>query len=289
MSKSLWVKLLCCLSLVSFSVAASRDISNAEDYAKVERFPESFIVQYQQQENSDYRLALGGLEKINGVLAPEREQRLRGDLTRITYRIPENHSPEEAFEFVREQLNRQGAEQLYHCIGRDCGSSNQWANNIFRYSRLYGVDRTQRFASFRLADTAYMLYAVQRGNKRVYLRLDVLDTASGVEQNQPAAFSGGALILAAEQNISEQLIALAQQHQEQQFWIVAYDFNAGSASDQLQRSQQHIERIKQSLVDNTEFEGQFNYYAAGGFNFPGASSKGEQNGVKIVVYKNASE
>lgn len=89
---------------VPLSAFAADDISNSRDYKKFERFPSSYIVQYKQSQTRDYRLILGGLEKIDGSLRAEKEKRIAGQLTQITYRIPENHSAKEAFEYFYAQI-----------------------------------------------------------------------------------------------------------------------------------------------------------------------------------------
>lgn len=165
--------LTACFSIVNFAHGAD-DLSGSRDADGIDRYPLSWIVEYQAFTVPDYRLALGKMKKKSGVIAPEKSRRLEGYLQRITYRIPDGHSPEEAFKFVAHQLQQQQAVVLFRCESRQCGSSHQWANQTFQVSRLYGVDRTQLYLAAELAEQFIALYAVKRGNKRVYLQLDVI-------------------------------------------------------------------------------------------------------------------
>ncbi|WP_210395444.1 DUF4892 domain-containing protein [Motiliproteus sediminis] len=166
--------------LVSMAATARGDIPGSADPEGLERYPLSYIVEYQQQVSPEYRLALGPMKKVNGVISAERSRALAGALVRVTYRIPDGHGSEEAFGFMRQQLDNAGYRSLYLCEGRRCGSSNQWANTQFGIAQLYGLDRQQWYGAFEdvASQRVIALYAVQRGNKRVYLHLDLVKQGS---------------------------------------------------------------------------------------------------------------
>ena len=130
-----------------------------------------------------------------------------------------------------------------------------------------------------------MLYAVQRGNKRVFLRLEVLQTTPLTGSNTAPIVSADTYILKADQDIATQIIEFAQRHKGDRLWIVAYDFNSGSAAQRLERSQQHIDTIKQALADKPVIAKQLNYFASGGFSLPGEANSRSEGGVKVVVFK----
>ncbi len=190
---------------VAGSVFAEADLRGSSDYDGLKRYPLSWIVEYQAETSPDYQLALGKMKKKSGVIAPEKSRRLSGQLRQITYRIPEGHSAAEAFDFMAAQLQQQNAEELFRCKSRQCGNSHQWANQVFGVSRLYGVDRTQSYLAAKLGGDYIAVYSVIRGNKRVYLQLDILsdksseqvsDAASATETTKPVqdwqtAFSVG--------------------------------------------------------------------------------------------------
>ncbi len=144
----------------------------------VEAFPLSTVISQSQRNDPDYRLMLGGIVKINGLVRSDREQRLQAQLTRTTWQLPAGHGPDAGFNFLRDQLLGKGARVLFECAGRQCGPSSLWANDVFGQSRLYGVDNTQFYAALTLPEAHLALYAVRRGNGRVFLHLDLLEHES---------------------------------------------------------------------------------------------------------------
>lgn len=162
------------LMLLSFVVQAQSDITGSRDPQQLPRFPLSWIVSFNQQQVPEYELATGPMRKIESLIAPEKSKRVKGDLTRITYQLSDTHTPEQVFNYYLEQLNNLQATILFQCSSRQCGSSNQWANNYFGVAELYGLDRTQFFLSASVGNLQLALYTVQRGNRRSYVHLDLI-------------------------------------------------------------------------------------------------------------------
>ncbi len=141
-------------------------------------FPGASIESRSQTDERDYVVALGNYRKVRGLWRVE-ELRTSGELTRTTYRLPSNHSAHEGFDFFARQIEQYPLRELYVCQSRDCGESNSWANNHFGVYQLYGLDQYQYYGAYELSppggETVYVtLYAVLRGNKRVYVQLEVL-------------------------------------------------------------------------------------------------------------------
>ncbi len=137
----------------------------------------------------EYRLALGMMKKVNGVIVPEEFKFIAGELSRYTYRIPDGHRSEDAFRYYQSMLQRIAHTELFQCSGRRCGSSNHWANTQFGIARLYGLEREQHYLAAQIGDGRWLaLYAVQRGNKRVFVHLDVI---SPVSQPEVSAVTDG--------------------------------------------------------------------------------------------------
>ena len=88
-----------------------------EVMAAIARFPGATIVQYEAQPASNYRLALGRLQRVNGRVTAGREERLQGELTRITYQIPSGFSGAEVFAHYLGAIAGQ-TEELFRCQGR---------------------------------------------------------------------------------------------------------------------------------------------------------------------------
>lgn len=166
------------LSYATLAFEVTDDVMGSADYTGFDRYPGSKIDQYSRDQAIDYLLVLGKLKKIDNKLEPEYAQRLQGQLTRITYHIPEGNSAKQAYQFYAEQLS--SAELLFECSARDCGSSSYWANQIFNISTLYGPDNYQHYSVYRKRlnekELLIVLYSIMRGNKRVYAHLDFLET-----------------------------------------------------------------------------------------------------------------
>lgn len=165
--------------LLSASEATS-DVAGSRDFDLIQRFPRSHIIQYERNTaDLPYTVILGSLKKINNVLSPKRFQQVEGKLTSITYRIPDGRRSDEVSDHFLRKVAENKGEILFQCQGRDCGSSNYWANTIFKRSVLYGPEQFQNFfvARFQAANTIRIasIYAAQRGNKRLYAHLDIIE------------------------------------------------------------------------------------------------------------------
>ncbi len=125
-----------------------------------------------------YTLPTSAIRKVNGVIAAEYNLFLSGQLTSYTWQMTPGLSAKIAHDKALGELTMQSAQVLFQCEGRLCGSSNQWANQVFGESRLYGLDNQQAYAVLK-QDTPegpiyYALYSTQRGNKKVFLQLEMI-------------------------------------------------------------------------------------------------------------------
>nr|WP_132657754.1 DUF4892 domain-containing protein [Pseudomonas aeruginosa] len=117
-----------------------------------------------------------------GLLVPRREKegevRAEGKLTALTYRLPPEHSSQEAFAAARTALLKADATPLFWCERRDCGSSSLLANAVFGNAKLYGPDEQQAYLLVRLAapqeNSLVAVYSITRGNRRAYLQAEEL-------------------------------------------------------------------------------------------------------------------
>lgn len=238
------------LVLISGSVSAQRDIVGASDPQQLERFPLSWIVSNSEREVPEYALATGPMKKLEGVIAPEQFQRISGLLNRVTYRIPDNHSPADAFRFYRQQLQALNAEILFQCSSRSCGSSNQWANNYFGVKELYGIDRTQSYLAASLGSQRVALYTVKRGNRRIYLHLDLIEplAQSAASIRDDLAQKGFSWLDSGED--IQPLLELLSEDQSLRLLLVGYDRSAAQlpVAELTDRSQQSATQLRDRLV-----------------------------------------
>lgn len=171
------------LTVVFFSaIAASAMATQLE----LQTYHNAQVLFESKAQTDEYLFALGSYKKVAGAWRLDRQQRLSGSLERFTLELPEGHSAKNGFDFYLDQLQNFNFRELFHCQSRDCGTSNSWANNHFKILQLYGLDQFQYYGAYEVTtadDKPFYisLYAVQRGNKRVYMQVDILHIDKLVE------------------------------------------------------------------------------------------------------------
>lgn len=168
----------CLLGFISCSTLAEQ--------LQLQAYPNARIISETHSKTDEYVLALGSYKKVAGAWRLDRQQRLGGSLDRYSLELPEGHSAKNGFDFYLDQLQNFNYRELFYCKKRDCGTSNSWANNHFKILQLYGLDQFQHYGAYEVTTSDknpfyVSLYVVQRGNKRVYLQLEVLHVDKIVE------------------------------------------------------------------------------------------------------------
>ena len=138
--------------------------------------PGSYQKHYSSLKTQDHWVILGAIERIKGAVKPESDVRLSGRLTEWLWQLPVGHSSEEAFAHALNQIGKDTI-PLFDCLGRDCGLSNDYANQVFEQSILYGRDSNQRYwvgLENGKRKTLWVVYTTQRSNKRVYVYVERL-------------------------------------------------------------------------------------------------------------------
>lgn len=150
---------------------------------------------YENQETvREYRFIQSPVTAIGNQLSAQREWELNGSLARLTYEIPRTHTVQEVMDHYLAQIQAQSGELMFRCAGRDCGRSNDWANQVFRRSNLYGQDRDQRYLAALLPQAdggalALAVYMIRRGNQRIYAHLEWIPVSAAqmAEREQAAS------------------------------------------------------------------------------------------------------
>jgi hypothetical protein len=184
------MRVFTCLSLMLIaSPSFADDLPGSRDLDVLERAEHAEIVEYRESADQEKRYPLAPILRINGQLRLEREVDARGRMQAVTYRLPDEQAPVVALALARRQLRDQGAQLLYWCEGRECGSSSLWANAIFGNARLYGPEERQHYLLYRLAephaDSLLALYGIIRGNRSAYLHAEQLDAAGALGELLP--------------------------------------------------------------------------------------------------------
>lgn len=158
-------------------MAAAQDIPGARDPDGIERYPRSWIVEYEAiGESLPYRFVTAPVDKIRQDLRIE-GVRVSGPVQRATYRIPDGEGLDDIVAHYRGILESVGS-VVFSCGGPDCGRSTIWAHDVFGIPILVAPNRSQRFlsASATMGGVAKLVsvYAVQRGNRRLYAHVEVV-------------------------------------------------------------------------------------------------------------------
>ncbi len=199
---------------------------------------------------------------------PEQAERLRGNLTRITYEIPQGFSGADVIDFYRAQADERGYTSLFSCNGRGCGNSNYWANDVFDNRLLYGPERNQYYMALQAdgADnrTSYLaVYVITRATRRLYVHLEVLESSQEsatptLELSLENLLEYRSLRLySLEFDDSDRLIdqggvgavlQLLQQNPSLSVYVVAHMGGTGDLDELLRRSRQRAEQLRELLI-----------------------------------------
>lgn len=248
-------------------------VAEQGDFPPLENVPGARVMVSEYQPESYYTLALSTYRKVGGTWSAERERSIRGDVSRRTLEMPSRVSAREAYEHYREQLARYRLRELYTCRERGCGGSINWANNHFEVFQLYGLDEHQYYGVYELTEGKEVyyasLYAVRRGNQRVYVQLDLVhpktrptvavDPATFGETLRRSGFMrlpGLDVTGTSEEwslEVSEEplkaLVAMLRQESGWRIALVGHDYGPGSLSAQRERSRQYARRVRERLTE----------------------------------------
>lgn len=253
-----------CVSVIALTVlsvlsqplaAATPDVTGAQDLDGLPRFPRSWIVDYTDDPQvSPRELVLSAAEKHRSELRAEQVLRIDAPLRAVTYQMPAGTPPRSVVNHYQRLL---GNTSVFQCQARDCGRSNQWANQIFKQAILYGPDANQFYlvAQLRDGDQSRVLsvYVIQRGNKRTYAHVVELRPEEAVQFDpnmllQQKLSSEGYLIVdgaspAADGTLNQAAIAVLQSLREplqifarNTIYVVCHMQGSNSAEQLLERS-----------------------------------------------------
>ena len=259
-------------SIWQHAALAQSDSPMLGDHPLVSRFPDSTLEDIEVVEDASYRLVLGSLQRNREVVVPENSQRLRGDVTKIVYQVPQQYTAQEVYDYFQTQFDGKDFVELFSCSGRGCGSSNYWANDIFSNRILYGPERNQFFSAFRIGEegaaTAHLsLYVITRANRRIYAYMEIVEeslsrgvvaiaspelletlnqrgvvTVPGVQFDQDGSLSDGTDLSA--------VIELLQSNPQMRFFVVGHLAGEANLDQLIQRSTERAELVRQELVRN---------------------------------------
>ncbi len=252
-------------------LVSSKLSAQSTDHPLLARFPDSEIIDVEFEEDANYRLVLGTLQRSRGVVVSESSERLRGDVTKIIYEVSPEFNGEDVLQFFQQQFDERGYEVLFSCSGRECGSSNYWANDIFRNRVLYGPERNQYFMALRIDDAeqaaAHMvLYIITRGNRRLYAYVEIVETngslpsiemipseiLDNLDENGSAIIPGMRFVndrqLAADSNLTA-IAAELNAEPSMNFYVVAHLRGDAELEQLINRSNVRAQTVRQQLIN----------------------------------------
>jgi len=259
------VALLLLTALTAGSVFSQQDVNRSQDHPLLQRFQNSFIIDYQVTNPLNYQLVLGNMRRVAGRAEPEQVLRLNGILTRITYEISQNFSGGEVFDFFLQQVRDNNYGVLYECQGRECGNSAYWANTVFGNRILYGPEANQHFAAVEVIGlqgkkTYLAIYVTTRTNRRLYAHIEVLEESglqiedtlfSQLQENQSIRLTG--LTFDAEDQLISQgnlssIVELLESQSELNIYVVAHLRDEGQIEALLSRSLARATAVRGALI-----------------------------------------
>lgn len=177
--------------MVASAAVNAADVPGSRDFDSLSRYPQSEIVAFKEGPVLERTYPLDSIRRISGQVRTSDQISASGQLTAVTYQLPAVHTGIEAFERTRNSLLEEGAELLFWCEGRECGSSSLWANDVFQRSSLYGPEARQAYLLARLpgeSERFLALYGITRGNGRSYLQVEAFapDEPLGIILPNPA-------------------------------------------------------------------------------------------------------
>lgn len=104
------------------------DIAGAKDNPLLKRYEGSFIVSYERQSFTDFKVPLSSLEVTdrrdgmnNKLYSPKKEMELEGAKTRLAYLLPAERSSLEVLRNYEETVKAAGGQILFTCKADGCG------------------------------------------------------------------------------------------------------------------------------------------------------------------------
>ena len=178
MPKVGWLCAFAWLVAMPATAQAQTDLPGARDPDGIPRFPRSWVVFFEEEENLVPReFIISAVEKIRRELRIDEKLRVDATALKVTYQVPSGTPRDEVAGHYRRAL---GADALFSCEGFDCGRSNAWASQVYGQALLYGPDRNQFYIAADRNGQLVSAYVIERGNRRVYAHIEVLQPEEAV-------------------------------------------------------------------------------------------------------------
>ncbi|MDA1077222.1 MAG: DUF4892 domain-containing protein [Proteobacteria bacterium] len=165
--------------LVAPVALAASDQSGSTDPLGIQRYPHSWILSYEKDDDPLPReFVVSAVEQSGREVRIKQHIRINGSAESATYQMPEGSVLEDVIQHYRRVL---GDNILFQCRRRDCGRSNGWANQVFKQAILYGPDLNQFYQASDIGGALVSVYVIERGNRRIHAHVLVYHPDNKVE------------------------------------------------------------------------------------------------------------
>ncbi|TDT41552.1 uncharacterized protein DUF4892 [Halospina denitrificans] len=248
--------------LVSPAIAAT-----AEGEPGFAPFPGGSVERRSSIEDKEMRVFLGAVSEVNNELRVNDSIRKRWSGFIRTLRVGRSNRVEEVADYYRSRIREKEATVLFECQGRACGNSNVWANRVFDESRLYGRDDAQRYWVTAWPDAKNRiqlntLYAIERGNREVYVheqafRLAEGESLPGVALKERRIF-GPVIVpwdnpdsptMEASAAVFDRILALAEEYEDGSLHLIGFSPLEDGSLDQVMEQTKAATQRLQALLE----------------------------------------
>jgi OOP family OmpA-OmpF porin len=180
----------------------TKDIAGARDDPSIKRYEGSFIVSYQRESFSDFKVPLSSLEPTerrdgmnNKLHLPKKEMELEGAKTRLAYLIPAERSPLEVLRNYEDVVKAAGGQILFSCKGDACGGDPHRSSaggggdsSLMMYFVMEQQLKDTSFSNDRTVALVHVLAPKEREQKMVVVKAD--EMARTIESTGRVALYG---------------------------------------------------------------------------------------------------
>lgn len=251
--------------LLPLSVAAAS--TDPRDPADLLPPPHARRVTYDHDAALQARVFMQGrLERAERDFRGPAAVRSEASLESAVYRLPEGTRPTDLVQHYADQMP---GDPAFRCDGRDCGRSNEWANQLLGSALLYGPDGRQSYAAWVTEGRQISVYAIERGNRRVYVNVRVL--VPGASDSAAARVRGQLMnqgwvmvpevVPDPDGNLSAPDLAASQRFAQAlgglEFWVVCHLYSAEPVTKLLRVSAACASRVAEQLTTAEHTPGAF--------------------------------
>jgi OmpA-OmpF porin, OOP family len=167
--------ILVCMLILLPILAQSQDLAHSQDHPLISRYPGQVITRFDVKEFDHYKLVLG--VKKSGE--PDQIQQVEGKVTRINYRNPQGRSTTEIIRNFENALRASGAQVLFSCEARACGTPIRWTS----------VNGIRNMGG--LIDNRYVAAQLKRSKSEAFISVFVGSGATQIDVIEPKPMEDG--------------------------------------------------------------------------------------------------